>query len=368
MLNNFPIGRSLGPLLPIILALVLLPSSTHAQSREEANRSINSISQQIDAISKELNSGKQQRKSEQTKLLDAEKSISANETSLRQLEAKISEQTKQVSATAEQITLLQDRSQAIAQKLADLIKDQYVQGSDAYIKQLLNQENPYALGRLNHYRAIFGDAMLEKIEEHAFLVNGLREQQLAYNDMLDQLAADKRSLSSKQAELLSNKSKRQKVIAALDTQLSDKSNRLKLLNEDRARLQALLKQIQVKAEQLAKLSKKPRRTTVSGGFLKQTGRLKHPVDGKIKTAFGDRIPTSGIRSNGLYFESKQNAIVRSIYSGTVIFSDYLKGFGELIIVDHGDDHISLYGHNNQLLKRVGDPVEVVLSLTKQESS
>ncbi|HAU68911.1 MAG TPA: hypothetical protein DCW52_11020 [Gammaproteobacteria bacterium] len=362
MLNNFSVGRSSGQPLLLLMALfwilVWAASSTHAQSSAEANRSINTISQQIDAISKELNSGKKQRKTEQSKLLDAEKSISANQRSLRLLEAKIFEQTKQTSATKEKIVTLQQQSQTIAQKLAVLIRDQYVQGSDAYIKQLLNQENPYALGRLNHYRSIFGDAMLAKIEEHAFLVNGLREQQNAYNGMLEQLAADKRSMSSKQAELLSNKSKRQKVIAALDTQLLDKASQLKWLNEDRERLKALLKQIQLKAEQLAKLSQRPARTTVPGGFLKQSGRLNYPVDGKIKTAFGVRIPTSGIRSNGLYFESKQNAMVSSIYSGTVIFSDYLKGFGELIIVDHGDDHISLYGHNDQLLKNVGDSVAV----------
>jgi septal ring factor EnvC (AmiA/AmiB activator) len=341
----------------VLLMFGLALSDSFAQSKEEAARSIDAISKQINSISEALNTNKQQRQSEQNKLYIAEKSISANYKSLENLEEKIRAQTAQAKATQQQITALQTQSEAIAKNLINLIRDQYIQGSDAYVKQLLNQQNPYALGRLNHYRSIFREAMMGKIKELSFITNGLEEQRLAYTELLTQLEADQRSLYSKQAELLSNKSKREKVIATLDTQLSDKATRLKTLNEDRARLKTLLQQIEQQANQLSKLAPRPTRALVPGGFKQQKGRLRYPVDGKVITAFGARIPTSGIRSNGLYFESKQSAKVRSIYTGTVIFSDYLKGFGELIIVDHGDDHISLYGHNERLLKRLGDPVQ-----------
>lgn len=343
--------------LTTLLILLLSAMSVRAQSSDDTQRSINAIAAQINSITQELNTSKQERASEQNKLLKAEKATTANKQSLRGLEKKIADQTVQAEATQEQIANLQLASDEIALQLTKLIKDQYVQGGDAYLKQILNQENPYALGRLNHYREIFKDAMFNKIKEHAFVLAGLRQQKQSFKALLEQLAADQRSLSSKQAELLSNQSQRRQAIAALDTQLSDKASLLSQLNDDRVRLQALVRQIQQKAEQLAKLSQRPIRALVPGGFMQQRGRLSLPVDGKIVTGFGARIPTSGIRSNGLYFESKQSATVRAIYSGTVIFSDYLKGFGELIIVDHGDDHISLYGHNDRLLKKVGEQVD-----------
>ncbi len=356
--GSHPILVNIGTVLAttVVLAFTLNGTLVQAQSSTDAERSIDAIVVQIDSITKELNASKQQRASEQNKLLRAEKAMSANKQSLRELEQKIASQAVQAQATEQQIAELQQASDAIAEQLAKLIKDQYEQGGDAYLKQMLNQENPYALGRLNHYREIFKEAMFNRIQEHAFVLDGLRQQKESFAGLLKQLAADKRSLSSKQAELLSNQSERRQAIAALDSQLSDKASLLAQLNEDRERLQTLVKQIQAKAQQLAKLSQQPTRALVPGGFIKQKGRLSLPVDGKIVTGFGARIPTSGIRSNGLYFESKQSATVRAIYSGTVIFSDYLKGFGELIIVDHGDDHISLYGHNDRLLKKVGEQV------------
>ena len=200
--------------------------------------------------------------------------------------------------------------------------------------------------------------MVATIKNRAELIERLRLQQEDHAKQLAQLESDQRSLSSKQAELLSNKSRRQRAIQAIDVELSDNSARLEKLNNDRSRLQSLLTQIEQKAKELSRLAARPTRPLVPGGFLKQQGRLSSPVEGDVVTNFGARIPTSGMRSNGIYYESKQNAIVRAIYRGTVIFSDYLKGFGQLIIVDHGDDHISLYGHNDQLLKSVGDAVEV----------
>ena len=96
---------------------------------------------------------------------------------------------------------------------------------------------------------------------------------------------------------------------------------------------------------------------VKGGFIKQKGRLNYPVEGKHLRKFGSRLAESGMTSEGLFIQTKQKIPVKSIFRGRVIFAEFLKGYGLLLIVDHGDDHISLYGHNEVLTKRVGDVVE-----------
>jgi septal ring factor EnvC (AmiA/AmiB activator) len=95
---------------------------------------------------------------------------------------------------------------------------------------------------------------------------------------------------------------------------------------------------------------------VKGGFIKQKGQLSYPVEGEITRRFGSRLPESGMHSEGIFFNTQSSVSVKTIFRGRVLFADFLKGYGLLIIVDHGDDHISLYGHNDRLLKNVGDIV------------
>jgi len=122
-------------------------------------------------------------------------------------------------------------------------------------------------------------------------------------------------------------------------------------------------QERARQEALKPKTTKPRNTKpvirpiVNGGFLKQKGRLQFPVAGKLTRGFGSRMRESGMRSEGMFFDTQGSVSVKTIFRGRVLFADFLKGYGLLIIVDHGDDHISLYGHNDRLLKKVGDRVE-----------
>ena len=114
-------------------------------------------------------------------------------------------------------------------------------------------------------------------------------------------------------------------------------------------------------EQAKREGKKPPkrkiRRPVKGGFTKQKGRLVCPVESVPKTKFGERVLSSGMLSEGVFYDTKTSQRVQSIFRGQVLFADFLKGFGLLIIIDHGDEHISLYGHNEVLYKKVGDAVD-----------
>ena len=341
------------PIVVFILGLLLADKSlADAQVQE----SIAQIAKQIDAVAKQLNNSKMQLKTERNELYKAETTINRLESSIDAIEREIKEATQKSSQTAAQIEVINANTLTIKEQLRSLLLEQYKEGNEAYIKQLLNQQNPYALGRLNHYRERFSEAMLAKLEEYKDLVGGLNEQRDIYKAQIIELEAAKQKEQQTKRRLDDTKKLRQKNISNLDAKLGTQSTQLKKLTEDRDRLQALLKQIQQKAAELAKLSGPQTRPLLPGGFAKQRGRLSPPVRGSIVTAFGQRIAASGLLSNGLFYRAAANANVTSIYDGRVIFSDYLKGFGLLIIIDHGDDHISLYGHNSKLLKAVGDSV------------
>jgi len=318
----------------ILISTIILQSafiaSTHAQQeRQQYEKSIGEIGDQINRISRNLNANKSLVASERDKLLKAEK---------------------------------------------DLYK--LSQGKPDFLKKLLNQENPYAVGRLTNYHNYFSNALKKRFTLLGQRANELETLKQTQSETVRTLT--KQRENQKKLELNYNKIKndRAKTIAALDSKIASNAETLKKLESDRERLRSLLAQLKKQAAELKRIdelrekqeaqrrknleqdAKKPViRTLVKGGFLKQKGRLKYPVSGKQTRKFGSRLPESGMRSEGSFFDTKGSVSVKSIFRGRVLFADFLKGYGLLIIIDHGDDHISLYGHNDRLLKKVGDKVD-----------
>ena len=357
-----------GPATRFFIGMLGIIVSGQLQANSQTESSIAKVAKQIETVAAQLNNSKMLLKTERNELFKAESQISRIEDSISELDKNIKVEAQKAQKIETQIASIQQNTAKIKEQLRTLLVDQYKQGGDAYIKQLLNQENPYALGRLNNYRERFSAAMLLKLEEYSDLVAGLNQQQKLYNDQITILENKKKKVISEKQQLDSVKRSRQKNIVSLDAKLSSQENQLKKLTEDRARLQSLLTQIQQKATELTKLSPTPVQPLLPGGFAKQKGRLSPPVNAQVSTRFGQRIATSGLLSNGFMYRAPENTLVTAIYSGTVIFSDYLKGFGLLLIIDHGDNHISLYGHNNKLLKAVGDTVQTNEAVARVGSS
>ena len=328
-----------------------------AQEQANTERSIEQIAQQIQSVTEQLNSSKMKLRSERSELQKTETAIAASRQQLRRLSQKAKDEQRKLDQTQVQINQITADSVSIQQQLRALLLAQYKQGGDHYIKQLLNQENPYALGRLHHYRDRCGQAMMDQLDEYKLIAHALNEQKQLYLAQQGALNATRSEIQSRQSTLRQQRHRRQAAIASLDSQMSEQSSQLQQLDEDRKRLQSLLQDIQRQAEAIKVRPLATRQALVPGGFLRQKGRLGAPVEGRIAQRFGQRQTRSGLNSNGVLFEAASGQAVRSIFRGHVIFSDYLKGFGLLLIVDHGDDHISLYGHNSRLLKQVGQFVE-----------
>lgn len=340
---------------PIVISAICgLAPAIDAETVDK--KSIDKISKEIASVTQSLNSGRMQLKSERTALQKMETSIVKARSEFEALQAKTKSHQALLENTKRQIEQTQKQSHEVREQLIILLQQQHKQGGDVYIKQLLNQENPYAIGRLNHYREILSKAMLAKLEEHRTVALALQQQQQLFNEELRELESDRAQLAHQAEKLELQRRQRSSTIAELDQKLDTQNSRLKQLTEDRTRLQTLLAKIETQAKLIAQNTPAPQRALVPGGFLKQKGRLQTPLNGKLITKYGQRNAMSGMRSNGLLYQAQEGTSVKAIFQGNVIFADYLKGFGLLMIIDHGDDHISLYGHNASLQKRVGDTV------------
>lgn len=351
-----------------------------AQTKDrEYQNSINNIGQKIKRISQNLNNDKVKLKSERHKLFKAEQNLANITEKLAKTEFELAKNEHELAAVELQIKRVMTSYERNRQSVMTLISQRYQKGKPNYLKNVLNQENPYAVGRLANYNNYFSRALKKKNQElnkQASNVFHLKGKQEA---IVEKLKADKINQKSQLSNQKTAKKERENSVERLDKKVTSNTQVLLKLTNDRKRLSVLLVQLEKQAAELKRLDverkkraaelarqkRQPPKVTkamprllVKGGFKKQKGRLKYPVKAKLTRQYGGRLPESGMRSEGHFFDTKGSVNVQSIFRGRVLFADFLKGYGLLIIVDHGDDHISLYGHNERLLKSVGDPVRV----------
>lgn len=355
------------------------------ESNNEYQKSIGEIGQKIDKISRNLNANKALVASERDKLLAAERKLNSLDKTLRKIEYELAKNQHEYQALSLQISRVITSQNNNREALITLLTSRYLQTKPDLIKQLLNQENPYAVGRLNNYNQYFSSALKVRFESLAKKAEELTNLKQKQSGVIASLNDERKEKARIQIDFKKSKQIRTASIANLDKKIATNAELLEKLKSDRKRLQSLLRQLKAQAAELRRLDQlrakqeaekrqqqqskenstkpdisKPNqvvgRSPVKGGFLKQKGRLSYPVEGTLSRRFGSRLPESGMRSEGLFFNTLGSVSVKSIFRGRVIFADFLKGYGLLIIVDHGDNHISLYGHNDRLIKKVGDIV------------
>ncbi|GAA6136765.1 murein hydrolase activator EnvC [Arenicella sp. 4NH20-0111] len=351
-------------------------SITYAQTEDSYQTSLDNVTKEIQNISRSLNANKTRLLKEESGLLDIERKIHKLAKSINEFKAKIRIAKAELAALKIQQEELANKQTQSRLSLANLIQSNHKNGITNQLKTMLNQENPYAVGRLSNYRSYFALAIEQRFNE-------LEEQLMASNQVAEERRKqilELQSLEQEQNFLMQTQEKqsesRKLAVKKLNAKVVSNESKLEKLKQDRSRLNSLLKTLQKRKLELAEIQRKRRaaelkaleeskvketpkkkpRKLVKGGFSKQKGRLSCPLDQAPRTRFGERLVSSGMKSEGVFYETGVSTPVRSIFRGQVLFSDFLKGFGLLIIVDHGDNHISLYGHNEVLYKKVGDTI------------
>ena len=230
------------------------------------------------------------------------------------------------------------------QRLADDIAIAYRLGRSEPLKVLLNQQDPLAADRTMQYYGYLVGARAEQLA-------GYRETLVELEAVVAAAAAERSRLEVSRAELDrelrqldATVQKRRSLVSALAEQLADERARLNKMQGEARRLQRLL-------DELAKRTTPP----ASGSFADRAGRLPWPVAGRLLNRYGT-TRTGSLPWAGWMIAAREGDPVHAIHGGTVAFADYLRGHGELIILDHGGGYLTLYAHNQGLLKAVNDDV------------
>jgi septal ring factor EnvC (AmiA/AmiB activator) len=333
----------------LLTAMALLLLSTANAGEKEDRAKLEKIGKDISKLEQSIKGQSRQ----QDKLAGELKKI---ELASADLSNKISTIEKQRAVLNRELTQLETQQAELEslkssqqQLISQEIVAAYRLGSEEPIKLLLNQEDPEKLSRTLKYYDYFLAARAEKLATYRQTNQELEATKINIASRQQSLTESRQQLAIEQQTLKENRQQREQLLASLGEQIQSAQQTLDQLRNERQRLETVLKALEQRAMQLAApASKQP--------FSKQKGKLPWPVSGKLTRHFG-AVRNADITWSGWLMRAAEGLYVHSIHHGRVIFSDYLRGYGLLVIIDHGEGYMSLYAHNQVLLRETGDWVK-----------
>jgi septal ring factor EnvC (AmiA/AmiB activator) len=311
-------------------------------------------------------------KSLQTKISNLQETISEKQDSksafvrqLKKIELSISHISRKISASKNKIVDTESELSQLRKlkkkshnelnqqnsTLAQQVYLAYTLGQQEKIKLLFSQQDAGDLQRNLIYYQYFSDARVELIKRVQQDVDTLLEIEADINIIKQVLESNHKRLEEQEKNLKKGVLERKAIIASLDQQLKAQGGALSKLQVDAKALESLISSI----EEI--LVESPELRFDDRPFAQMRGQLAWPVKGKVNRFFGRQKQWSELRWQGVLIEAPMGSHVRAISSGRIAFADWLRGLGNIIIIDHGNSYLSLYGHNESLFMSAGEWVE-----------
>lgn len=321
-----------------LLSVCLMATADNAPS-------VDDLQKQLASLSKSLKSDATNQDSLESALKQIDVTIAQTSESLRQSNAKIIQTQKalhvlNIEQTAAKNELFLQKNKLIAQ-----IKATYFSGHAPFLKMLLNQQDPHTFSRMMTYYRYFNVEQHEKVKKVQIQLQAVAERE----SLIVKTLTDLKTLQQQQlAQLNTQKTEqatRANVLLALNQAIAKKGDQIKVIKADVAKLNRIVQS----------LDRKPNRAAQSLADYRDTRAW--PVKGKVVHAFGAPSETASGRHNGVFLSASEGSPVTAVHAGEVVYADWLRGYGWLVIVDHGDHDMSLYAYNQTLYKAVGDSVK-----------
>ncbi len=345
----------------LMFALALPSGAAVAATATQTQDELRELRGRITALQKKLAASEDIKNEASDALRESERAISEANRELHQLNqqsrdsnARLGELRKSSQETGKVLHTQQEL-------LGRMLRQQYLQGQPETLRLVLSREDPNEMARQLHYLAHIARA-------RAQFVNGLRTNLREIDRLKDEIATEVAAIASIAAEQTSQKKRleqqkraRAEVLVRVSRDISTHQRQIKAMQSNESRLSRLI-------DQLARVVRKPApsgRTRTEAvpssksdgsSFSALRGLLALPVRGELGGRFGSPRADGGVTWKGLFIAAKPGEDVRAVAGGRVVYADWLRGFGNLLIIDHGDNYMTLYANAEALLKQVGEVI------------
>ena len=355
-------------------------SSFAAKKIDVAKEDLSDIQEKIQALKKELDSNQEAHKDAADELKNSETAISSANKKLRDINQKQKQNKNTLNSLKKQSLNLNENLSQQQQQLSHLLRQQYMYGGQTYSQLILQNKNPSAIARDMKYFSYIA-------KEHAKVIDGMQTNLVKVKKLNNQTATTLQEVANLKAkqeaekkELEQQKQEKSKIVKTLSKQISAQRNEINKLKRDEKSLSNLVERLaKIIPKTMPKKTKKatkkkqdkiddgndekiasnettPTNAYSGSNFAALKGKLHLPVRGDVTNRFGAAREDTGVTWKGLFIKAAEGNDVKTVADGRVVFADWMRGFGNMIIVDHGSGYMSLYGNNQAVLKQVGEEV------------
>ncbi|QIL19650.1 peptidoglycan DD-metalloendopeptidase family protein [Thermomonas sp. HDW16] len=354
-----------------LLALAMI-GTTPAQDQRDAEQRLQKVRSELKTVASERRKLEGARGDATQKLRQADEQVGSAQRGLRNIESTLQRDSSSLARLQAERAKSAGDLDAKKAELARLLRAAQLAGGDAPLKAMLAQDRIAEAERALTYQGYLQRGSVQRIRELSTELQRIDALEREIGQRQTALASDRKQQAVQLAQLETARKQRAGVLAGIDQQYQDKAGREKALGRDAKSLQNLLAQLRAAAaraareaarakaaaEREAKASGKPvqKRVAVASAPALKVGGLGWPVSGSLLASYGGRLP-DGRNSDGVLIAAPAGTAVKAVADGTVVFADWMTGYGNILIIDHGNGYMSLYAHNDGLLRDAGDAVK-----------
>jgi len=332
--------------LALTALLLAAAPATAADDMAKARRDMQGVSKRLNDLDAWFSTANRKQQNLQRELRSADRSIANTNQAIARIERDLTRIRGELAQLATQLDELTAQRDAQAERIAQHLAAAYRISGEDFLKLLLNQQDPQQFDRMLHYHRYFSQARSTAIDAYRETMQAIEANTLQTTQREAKLAEQQQKLDRERKGLLAQRDQRRTLLSALSGEMKDKSAERQRLSSDRARLEALIAELNRRAQ------------VVDGAaFARSKGKLPWPAQGTLAHRFGQQRAGGLLKWQGVFIAAKEGAPVKAVAGGRVAFSDWLRGFGLMTIIDHGSGYMSLYAHSDVLYKKVGQTVQ-----------
>ena len=327
------------------------PLNSYADETSEApvyQKKLDRLQKSILKIQEHLKDTRSHRGHTLTELQKLESEISDNARTLVKTENKIKKINTRINQLKNNLVLLDRQLKKQQLILAEQLRAAYALGAQQSMKMLLNQQDPAEMGRIQAYFEYLNRAREHEIQQFIKSIESKQQQELELSQSLSSQKAALKTRKDQKRTLQKQRLKRNQLLVQLNEKIANQEQTLTGLETSRNKIEELLSSL---GQLLADIPAAP---GTNRPFKQQKGLLPWPVQGPFLARYGQSMNKGDLKWNGILLGASYGTPVRAVSHGRIAFSDWLQGYGFIIIVDHGEGYMSLYGHNESLFKQAGD--------------
>ncbi|UZE97031.1 murein hydrolase activator EnvC family protein [Alkalimarinus alittae] len=347
--NNRLVIRALPFIVLLLLLFPISPSHLSAANSEPevSPKQLKELKKTIGKLNNELDKAEGRKNELQKRLKQSELEISRIGKDIHKVQQQLNDAQKRLKALQVKKKALELQLKNQQSYLKKQIVTAYSLGRQPAVKVLLNLEDPQKIDRTLAYYDYFNKARAKEIESYRSTINQLSSTRTEIDQENEKLINARSQLVTSKSELNESQRARKRALAKLNSSIKGKSREIEKLTNDQKRLEKLLQEVEKAIAEL-KLPEDSR------PFSQLKSKLPWPTHGKVTKYYGSRLAGGKLRLNGVIIETNSEVKVNAVHYGRIVFSDWIRGFGLMSIIDHGGGYMSLYGHNKSLLKDIGD--------------